>query len=106
MYKRSRHNPILPATKEFFSKDTEACVKCNYSNQTWYHGTGVYPSQHPLKNLLKRFKEDVKCGKCKSKAVKVIAMQYCVHPMSGDLYFDSEFICDECNYFTAISYSE
>ncbi len=106
MYIRTSSTPILSATKEFYASDTEPCVQQVYQGQEWYHGTGVSPNKHPLKHLLQRFKEAIECGQCKSGAVKVIAMQCCVHPMSGDLYFDCEFRCEACHSFTAVSYSE
>jgi len=36
----------------------------------------------------------------------VIAAQYNVHPMSGDLYYDYEMVCEACGQFTTASYCE
>jgi hypothetical protein len=74
----------------------------NYKMQDWYLGTGIKPGDHPL---AWRIPFD-NCGQCQSANVLVIAAQFVVHPMSGDLYWDYEIVCADCGKFTTRSYAE
>lgn len=82
---------ILNDTKTFYHSDTEPCVKCALKMQEGYHGTRPPPLKHPGMNYLRALERDLPdtvCGYCQSKNVLVIALQGCVHPMSGDAYYD------------------
>ena len=105
---RSR-KPILKATQQFYRSDTEPCIMTSFQLQNWYHGTGVSPSEHPACQQFPVLQNDLPkshCGFCDSTHVLVIALQSCVHPMSGDAYYDYEIVCQSCGGFTAYSYSE
>ncbi|MBN1411342.1 MAG: hypothetical protein JW969_10905 [Spirochaetales bacterium] len=105
---RSTH-PILSATRHFYGKDTEPCIISDFEYQQWYHGTGVSPKDHPGNELLRVLKSHLpgsRCGYCESDDVLVIALQGCVHPMSGDAYYDYEIVCKQCGKFTSYSYAE
>lgn len=105
---RSRTS-ILKATKTFYPVDTEPCIKTNFEMRDWYHGTGLPPLEHPGMGYLRVLARDLPktlCGYCKSKNVLVITLQGCVHPMSGDAYYDYEVVCEDCGGFTAFAYAE
>lgn len=108
-YIRYCDKPILKATQEFFGKEQKNVVKIRFESQDWFVGSGLPPAQHPGKNELRVLGEHLPltvCGKCRSKNVRVIALQGCVAGHSGDAYYDYEIICKECNHFTAFSYAE
>ncbi len=101
--------PILNVTKKFYTTDNEPCVKTEFEMQEWYHGTGLPPLEHPGMDYLRVLERDLPktvCGYCKSKKVLVIALQGCVHPMSGDAYYDYEVVCKDCGGFTCFAYAE
>lgn len=106
MHKRSDQKPILSISREFYESDSEPWTRCNYGFQDWYHGTGIVPSQHPMKDILSRYESELRCEACSGSAVQVIALQYAVHPASGDTYLDCEFRCDACGAFTAMGRAE
>lgn len=91
------------AQADYATHFTEPCVFVpNHKMQDWFFGTGIAPAEHPL-NWRIPFGD---CGQCQNKAVLVIAAQFCVHMMSGDLYWDYELFCPACGKFTTRSYSE
>ncbi|MCB1306581.1 MAG: hypothetical protein KDK30_00300 [Leptospiraceae bacterium] len=67
----------------------------------WYRGTGIDPQRHPLAPVI-RFGA---CQNCESANVLVIAAQHNVHRMSGDVYYDYELSCNDCNRFTRVSFA-
>ena len=100
----SSKTPILNTTREFYAKDTLPCIEEEYGFQTWYHGTGLPASQHPDERHIPT--EEVYCNQCGSPEVLMIAWQWCVHPFSGDQYYDGEVWCPNCQSFTAFSFAE
>src|SRR5262245_35275276 len=72
------------------------CVPCREGGQTWYRGSGVAPKGHPLARSI-AFEP---CGACGSADVLVVAAQFAVHPMSGDIYHDYELVCRACGVFS------
>lgn len=79
----------------------DPCVREEDFGKTWYRGTGIVRSEHPLADRL----SFSTCDGCESRDVLVIAAQRSVHPMSGDLYYDYELECCRCGRFTARSFA-
>lgn len=67
-----------------------------------YSGNGISLHEHPL------YKKPIKMKPCNcgSFNAKVIFAKYCIHPMSGDLYWDYEIFCPDCKKYTLRSYAE
>jgi len=100
--------PILSITRQFYPFDTEPCILTHFQGQDWYHGTGITPQTHPASRFPVLFSDlcSSVCGFCASPQVLVVALQTCVNPMSGDLYYDYEIVCQTCGGFTAFAYAE
>ena len=106
---RRSAGPILACTKAFLASDSQPCVRQNFQNQDWYHGTGIKPADHPGRlelAVLDRHLPDACCAWCASRDVLVVALQGCVSEHSGDAYYDYELHCRRCGQFTACSYAE
>lgn len=107
--RRRSRNPILKVTQHFYHADAEPCILTAFRHQDWYHGTGLPPAEHPGLHTLRVLQTDLpnsECGYCASKNVLVIALQGCIHPMSGDVYYDYEIVCNACGGFTTYAYAE
>ncbi len=101
--------PILEISKAYYGKDKSPCTETDFRGQHWYHGTGLPPKEHPGMDMLRVLERDLplsKCGYCNGTNVLVIALQGCVHPMSGDAYYDYEVVCTDCGGFTTYAYAE
>jgi len=68
----------------------------------WHRGTGVRWDDHPLGRLIPHSA----CGACGGRDVLVVAAQRCVHPHSGDEYWDSEVRCCTCGRYTQRSFAD
>ena len=78
------------------------CEKSREMGKTWYKGTGIPPSDHPLHDRINMGG----CANCGNENILVIAATWSVHPMNGDVYWDYEVSCERCGKYTQCSYSE
>ena len=99
-----RDTPAL-AAKDYKTRYSTPCQPRDSQQEMgfeWYVGTGIEPAAHPLEGQI----HFAGCGACGSEQVLVIAAQWNVHLMSGDVYWDYEVECQTCQKFTQRSYAE
>jgi hypothetical protein len=103
MYERKTDAPSLVPSDYMFLYDAP-CIpdEDNSDLSRVYYGTGISPSDHPLKKHIPMRK----CAHCGSANVLVIYTQWSVSPHSGDSYWDYEIVCQNCQKFTARSFAE
>ena len=100
-YQQVADGPIFRVTRALSDHVREPRSQVEFEGQTWYLAAGVAAETRPV------FVDGpTACGRCQSPEVRVVAFQSCVHPHSGDLYWDSEVVCLACGAHTAESYSE
>jgi hypothetical protein len=103
LYIRVNDKPIFIA-ENYKAKYDKPCIpeEIEFDLEMTHYGTGIEPENHPLKNHI-RFHP---CDNCKSTNIKVIFAHWCVSPNSGDSYWDYESLCEDCQKYTACSFSE
>ncbi|MFW9768713.1 MAG: hypothetical protein ACFFF9_03305 [Candidatus Thorarchaeota archaeon] len=103
LYERVTDSPSF-VPEDYASAYGQHIIENTKNDWTWreYYGTGVLIENHPLKDHI-NFRG---CGECKSDNVKVIYGMWCVSTASGDAYWDSEIVCEDCGKFTARSFNE
>lgn len=103
VFERIRETPHM-VSKDYATEYKEPIIANDENSGLWmeFFGTGVSSNKHPLKNKI-RFRD---CGNCNSVNVLLIYTKWSVHPMSGDVYWDYEVVCNDCGMFTARSFAE
>ena len=103
LFERVTDEPSF-VSKDFETDYSEPIIENERNEMVWmeFYGTGIPIENHPLKNHI-NFSS---CGACKSSNVKVIYGMWCVSTASGDAYWDSEIVCEDCGKFTSRSFNE
>ncbi len=88
-----------------YQSDEQPCYKVDTEMFSWeYYGSGIAPSEHPLKDELGL--ERRSCLNCESHHILVIYAQRTIHPMSGDEYYDLEVVCQDCGKFSVYAFAD
>ena len=103
LYERVTETPSF-VPKGYETEYTEPLIadEKNEGISQEFYGTGAPIDGHPLERHI-NFSD---CGECKSSNVKVIYASWNVSTASGDAYWDSEIVCEDCGKFTARSFNE
>jgi len=103
LYERVTDTPSF-VSKDYETEFAEPLIANDENEGIWqeFWGTGVPIDGHPLERHI-NFSD---CGACKSHNVKVIYATWSVSTASGDAYWDSEIVCEDCGKFTARSFNE
>ncbi|MCP4439013.1 MAG: hypothetical protein GY810_08735 [Aureispira sp.] len=101
----SKRHSSKPIFHRKYKNSSQACEEIHSSmTELVYSGSGIVPSQHPLnKDLGLSY---ASCHNCDSKNIMVIYTKRCVHPFSGDEYYDYEILCQDCHKFTQVSHAD
>lgn len=101
--RRVDDTPILQVTRDLAAAAEAPRAGVAHGGQTWFVAPGR--ADEPRRTFGDGDGTDT-CGRCGSDDVRVVAFQSCVHPFSGDLYWDCEVVCVACGAHTAESFSE
>ena len=98
-------NSKSPKWSGRYQKSNDSCkeIKSTMVEQV-YGGCGIAPNKHPLYQDLRM--EYAICDACESKDVLVTYSKRQIHLNSGDLYYDYEIKCQDCEQYTQLSFSE
>lgn len=110
MFRRYSESPVLSETAKYIQDKSEDQQKSDSFSWAAYYKDGATDEEHLKSERMRVLARDIPkmcCLKCMGKKNSLIIYVHgCIHPMSGDAYYDVELFCNKCKVYSAFSYAE